>query len=267
MRRQTISAVLITKNVEDIIEQCLKSISWMDEIILIDSCSADRTVEIAKKYNAKVIVQPFGGDFGEERNLGNAHSTCDWIIQMDADEVMSQGLRCAIEKILNSGSKEYAGYKFRRKNFFLGHFMKYGGWYHYMPQFFRRGYGHFKGRVHHILELKGRMGQIDEDLEHYPFKDLAQFVDRQNRYTTMEAQEIFDLKGILPRKEVIYNLKWKPLKLFWKLYVKKKGFMEGLYGFVFSFLYAWVYFIKWAKYWALVEEAQKAKQNKERGFL
>jgi len=136
MPRETITAVILTKNVEGMIERCLKSILWMDEIILIDGGSVDRTLEIAKKYNAKVIVHPFSGDFGEERNLGNAYAVCDWIIQMDADEVMSAGLRRAIEEILNSNSREYVGYKFRRKNFFLGHFMKHGGWDHYMPQFF-----------------------------------------------------------------------------------------------------------------------------------
>ena len=260
--RQTISAVLITKNVEHIIERCLNSISWMDEIVIVDGCSSDRTVEIAKRYNAKIIIHPFGGDFGEERNMGAMHATGDWIIQMDADEVMSSGLRNALEKILSNDSGEYTGYKFRRLNFFLGHPMRYGGWYHYMTQIYKRGYGIFKGRVHHSLELKGKMGEIDEYVEHYPFENLEQFVERQNRYTSLEAQELFDLKGILPKNVIAYNLKWRPVKLFWKLYVKKKGFLEGFYGFIFSFLYAWVYFIKWAKYWAIVKDVQKTKQDK-----
>lgn len=254
MSRETITAVILTKNVEGIIERCLKSILWMDEIIIVDGCSADKTIEIAGSYGAKVITHKFNGSFAEERNLGIAHSTKDWIIQMDADEVMTEGLRVAIENILALKSTEYAGYKFLRKNYFLGHPMIHGGWHSYMTMFFKRGCGSFKGLVHETLELNGKMGVIKEDMEHYPFQSIAQFIDRQNKYTTLEARQILEQKGVLPEKEIFYNIKWKPLKLFWKLYIKKKGLIEGRYGFIFSIFYAWVHFLKWAKYWELTKK-------------
>ncbi len=251
MDRETITAVVLTKNVEDIIGRCLKSISWVDEIVVVDGCGTDRTVEIARRHNARVISHRFNDSFAEDRNLGIEHATKDWVIQMDADEVMTDGLAMAIQEMLGRRQKEYIGYKFRRKNYFLGHPMRYGGWYSYMPMLFRRGCATFKGRVHETLEFNGKMGVIDEDLDHHPFQSLSQFMDRQIKYTTLQARQLFEEKRDVSEKEIRYNLSRRPLKLFWKFYIKKAGFREGFYGFIFSVLYAWVHFMKWAKYWEI----------------
>ena len=254
MDRETITAVVLTKNVEDIIERCLKSISWVDEIIVVDACSTDRTAEIVKGHNAKLISHDFSGSFADDRNLGIKHATKDWIIQMDADEVMTDGLRRALENMLSLRQKEYTGYKFLRKNYFLGHPMKYGGWHSYMTMIFKRGCGIFRGRIHEVLELDGKIGVINEDMDHHPFQTLTQFMYRQNRYTTLQARQLLEQKGVFPEREIRYNLMCRPYKLFWKFYVKKIGFREGFYGFIFSILYAWVHFLKWAKYWELTKK-------------
>lgn len=124
-----------------------------------------------------------------------------------------------------------------------------------MTMFFRRGCGTFKGRVHERLELAGDMGVINENLDHHPFRNIAQFIDRQNRYTTLQARQLLE-EGVFSDKEIRYNLMQRPLKLFWKFYIKKMGFREGFYGFIFSVLYAWVYFLKWAKYWELTKKKE-----------
>jgi glycosyltransferase involved in cell wall biosynthesis len=253
MGREKLSVVILTKNEEDKIRKCLESVKWADEVILVDGFSTDRTADIAKECGAKVIQHKFEGDFGEERNIGIDNSSGDWILQLDADEVVTEGFKNKVTDILN-GNYRHTAYKFLRKNIFLGRFMRYGGWYHYSSHFFKKGHARYKGRVHHHLIADGEIAPLDVEIEHYPFASVADLITRQNRYTTIEAQEILELEGKLDEKKIRYNIKVKPVKLFWKFYVKKRGYREGMHGFVFSVLFAWVHFLKWVKYWELVRE-------------
>lgn len=251
--RKRLSVVIITKNIEDKIRNCLESIRWVDEIVVVDGFSTDKTTQICKEYNAKIIQHKFEGDFGQERNIGIDNCSGDWVLQLDGDEVVPQGLREEITKILKREDR-FVAYKFWRKNFFIGHCMRYGGWYHHSLHFFKKGFARYRGRVHHELIVDGEIGILDAEIEHYPFDNLSQFIAKQNRYTNVESKEIFDLRGVLNKKEILYNIKIRPVKLFWKLYIRKKGFKDGAYGFIFSVLFAWVHFIKWAKYWELVKD-------------
>ena len=252
-QRSTLSVVLLTKNEEARIARCLQSIRWVDEVVVVDGLSTDRTAEICRHYGAKVIPHPFSGDFGQERNVGADAAIGEWVLSLDADDVVSDELRQAILQVLTDGTT-HAAFHTRRKNNFLGHWMIHGGWYHYYPTLYRKAACRFEGRVHHLLKTTGTRGTLDAAVLHYPFTNLEQFVARQNRYTSLEGQELFDLQGVLDPKFVRYQLTWRPLKLFWKSYVKKQGFREGWYGLVFAILYAWVHFLKWAKYWELIRE-------------
>lgn len=258
--RERLSVVIITKNEEGKIPKCLESIKWADEVIVVDGYSTDRTVEICEKFGAKVIQHGFEGDFGKERNIGTDAASGDWILQLDGDDVVTHELRNRIEEILNN-ERPYVAYKFHRKNFFLGHFMRYGGWYHYYPHLYKKGFATYEGKVHHLLKVNSEIGVLEEAVEHYPFQNYEQFINRQNRYTSLEAKEMLDKDGVPDDRIMKYNLKIRPLKLFWKIYVKKMGFREGIYGLTFSVLYAWVHFIKWAKYWEAAREREKAKEK------
>jgi len=249
MQRARLSAVILTKNAEDCVRDCLESVKWADEIIIVDGYSTDSTVDICRKYTDRIIKSEFKG-FANERNLGIDNSTGDWILQLDADEVVTAALREAIGRILESPGP-YAGYKFRRKNYFLGHPMRYGGWYHYSAHFFKKGSAGYEGLVHERLKLNGEQGTIEAEVEHRPFQSMSQFISRQNRYTDYEAKDILAEKGILDKRTVLGNLYFKPTRLFWKLYIKKQGFREGKYGLIFSIMYSFVHFLKWAKYWEL----------------
>ncbi len=260
MDRQKLSVVILAKNEEKKIRNCLESVKWADEIVVVDGFSTDSTVDICKEYGARVVQHRFEGDFGEERNIGIDNSSGDWILQLDADEVVTEGFKTGVLEVLK-GEEKFVAYKFLRKNFFLGRFMRYGGWYHYSHHLFKKGFARYKGKVHHELIVDGETGVLNVEVEHYPFQDLAQLIARQNRYTTLEAGEILELRGRLDEKEIRYNVKVKPVKLFWKFYVKKKGFREGMHGFIFSVLFAWVHFIKWAKYWALVRKTDEQKES------
>jgi len=250
--RKRLTALLIVKNEEKRIGRCLESVKWADEIVVVDGYSTDKTIDICNEYNAKVVQHRFDGSFDTDCNLGIESSSGDWIIKLDADEVVTESLRKDIEKVLED-DKGYSAFKFKRKNFFLGHFMKYGGWYHYSLHFLKKGEARYKGHIHETLIVDGKIGQLEGDCEHYPFNSLSEFIERHNRYSGIEAKKILDSQGVLSLKVIMYNLKIKPLKRFWKFYVKKQGFREGIYGLIFSVLFAWVHFLNWAKYWELIK--------------
>src|SRR3989338_6091457 len=128
--KKNLTVVVPTKNEEDKIGRCLESVKWTYEIVIVDGYSKDRTLEIAKGYGAKIVQNRFDGNFDKERNLGIDNSTGDWILQLDADEVVTPELRRDIENIIET-APSFNAFKFRRKNYFLGHFMRYGGWYHF----------------------------------------------------------------------------------------------------------------------------------------
>ncbi|MBI3319471.1 MAG: glycosyltransferase family 2 protein, partial [Candidatus Omnitrophica bacterium] len=254
--RERLTILLLTKNEVGKLPQCLDSITWADEIVVVDGQSTDGTQAVARAYGATVIERPFSGSFAQERNAGLAVSTGDWVLQMDADETVSPELRTAIERLLVEGSP-HAALKVRRRNYFLGHQMRYGGWYHYNVALFRRTLVRYEGLVHERLTIDGTTGVLEADLLHRPFSSFEQFIDRQNRYTTLQAREFLqEDRGSSIR--LMHEVRVRPIKLWWKLYVKKQGFREGFYGVSFSILFAWVHFLKWAKYWEMkhVREAR-----------
>ncbi len=252
--RQTVSAVIMTMNCENLIEGTLKSVaSWVDEIVVLDGFSSDRTIEICRRYTDKVFQNKWDKKrFSTERNLGTSKATSDWCLHIDPDERATLEFRDEVLALLHNGSPHNA-YQFKKKNFFMGHWMKYGGWYHYSLHFFRRGKARYEGIIHESLKVDGSIGKIEAPVEHYPFTSFGQFIARHNWYSQKEAEEELEVKGVLPEKEIWYELKKKPLKRFIKFYIRKKGFLDGIYGLIFSVLYAWVHFLNWAKYWELIQ--------------
>lgn len=256
MIRETITAVVLTKNEERRIEKCLKSLTWVDEIVLIDGFSTDKTVEIAKRYNAKVYQHVMTEGFDAERNLGNAKAACDWILQLDADDVMTEEAKNKILEVLGKGDKGYAAYKTRRRTYFLGHFLRYGGWYHEFLCLFRKGKGVYSGRVHHVLKIDGRVGELGVDIEHYPFDSIEEVVHRFDFYTTIEAKEMLEKENIRDPGAIRSKIIWEPVKKLFKHYVRKKAYKDGIYGFMFSVLNGFYHFMRWSKYWVLVTKPQ-----------
>lgn len=253
--RQKLSVVVLTKNEEDIIVRCLESVKWADEIIVIDDESGDKTVEIAKRYTDKIISHPLNNNFSEQRNLGLDRASGEWVLQMDADERVTDGLREAIEAILKSGS-ENAVYRFRRSNNFCGRFLASGGEDAHRPQrLLRKGRARFSGgRIHEQLNIDGPIGDIDAVMEHYNFPDVSHYVATQDFYSGIEAAALYEKMGLIPSKKLRRELTWGPVKLFLKIYFKRKGFKDGMYGLIFAVLSAWRRFLIYAKYWELNKE-------------
>lgn len=254
MPKNTISVVIISKNEEDKITRCLESVKWADEIIVVDDLSTDRTVEICQKFGIKIISHKLQEDFSQQRNIGIDNATGNWILQMDADEIVPEELRKEIQKAISKNS-EFSGFQFRRKNFFLGHFMKYGGFYGpYSLKLFKRGKGRYVKQLHEELEIEGKVGIIDSDIEHYPFQSIAQSVERTNMYTTIGARLMKDENSLLDEKKIKYNLTIRPLKSFWKMYIKRRAYKDGMYGLLFSILFTFGPMLRWMKYWELVKK-------------
>ncbi|MCM8790563.1 MAG: glycosyltransferase family 2 protein [Candidatus Omnitrophica bacterium] len=253
MQKINVTVAVIAKNEEKNISRCLESVKWADDIVVVDGFSTDRTVEIAKSMGARVIQHRFTGSFADDRNAANDNAKYDWVLHIDADDVVTDDFRMKLAEVIarNDG---VVVYKFRRRNFFLGHSMDFGGFHHYIPNLVNRRYARYEGAVHETPIYKGNVGKIDADIDHHPFDTIEQFVSRQNRYSTIAAQKLLEKEGVLATKAIKKGLIGKSLKIFWKSYVKKQGYKDGLYGLVFAILFAFINFLKWAKYWELVKD-------------
>ena len=187
--RARLSVVILTKNEERRIARCLESVRWVDEVIVVDGMSTDRTVEICRDFGARVISHPFEGSFAQERNLGMEQAAGEWVLQIDADDVVTPEFRAGVERLLTT-PQPHDAFKFRRKSYLMGRFMRYGGWYHYLPNLVRRDAVRYVGDVHERPVVTGSIGILDADIEHHPCEALASFISRHNRYTSIQAQEL-----------------------------------------------------------------------------
>ena len=255
--RQKLTAVILTKNAAATLRPCLESVRWVDEVIVVDGGSTDGTCEMVRAEGAHLVTNTTSDDFAHLRNVGTDRAQGDRVLQLDAAEVVTPEFRRSLERLLREPTS-HAAYKFRRYNFFLGRRMRFGGWEHDSLHLFRKGLAHYEGRVHERLLVQGSIGRLEEGVNHFPFRSLEEFVDRQNRYTSLEARELFEKQPDPPESELRYQIQVKSAKLFWKLYVRKQGFREGMHGLIFCSLYAFVHLIKWGKYWELV---QLSKEN------
>ncbi len=250
-----LSVALATYNEEANIKPCLDAVvSWIDEIVIVDGGSTDRTVEFAKKYKARIIKTDNPPIF--HINKQKALDACkgDWILQMDADEIVTPELREEILSILRPKSSvispQINGYYIPRKNFFLGHWMRKGGQYpDYVIRLFKRGKGKFPSKsVHEQIEIDGKAGYLTNPLFHYTSRNIHEYWKKTLTYTSLEAQE---LKGKSVQVNFItyiqYNL-WKPMITFLLLFIRHKGFVDGLYGFLFALFSALHHPIAFWKY-------------------
>ena len=227
-----ISAYILTFNEEDKIENALESITWADEIVIADSFSTDRTLEIARRYTQRIEQIPFGG-FGKLRNEAVARCTHDWIFSLDADERCTPEAR---DEILETVARPDAAdaYLVPRRNRFLGRSIRHGGWYpdYRQPQLFRKGrLRYLEDPVHERYEVTGTLGRLQSPIRQIPYKDLAQSIAKWQRYSTLGAERL-ELRGV--RGSMGKGLA-HGLVSFLKIYVLRLGFLDGWAGFVIAF--------------------------------
>ncbi len=242
---ERITAVIIVKNEEHQIMDCLQSLGWVDEIVVVDTGSTDRTVELAGRFASRVCKIEFKG-YGDAKNYGVHMATGEWILSLDADERISPQLREEIEETLKrEGDRE--GYYIPRKPFFLGKPIFHGGWYPaYVLRLFKRGEGFFNSRkVHEDVKLSGRVAYLKNHILHYTDPNLSHYLDKLNSYTSLAADELFSRHQSFR----LFRLLCNPPFMFFKMYFFKLGFLDGMHGFLLAIFSTFHVFIKYAKLW------------------
>lgn len=238
---------VVAYNEEHNIGRCLRSVSWADEIVVVDSLSQDRTVEIAKEYTDRVYRHPWKG-YSTQKNLALSYTRCDWVLALDADEEVSEELKGSIQRVLKEEG-DCDGYEVSRRSFYLGRWIRHGGWYpDYQLRLFQRGRGRWKeAELHERVLVDGKVGRLRGDLYHYPYRDLSEHILKMDRYSAIAAQEMAR-KG---RRFRGWDLLVRPLFRVFSSYVLKAGFLDGVPGLVVALsgaAYAWA---KYAKLWEL----------------
>ncbi|MBI3398713.1 MAG: glycosyltransferase family 2 protein [Deltaproteobacteria bacterium] len=243
---QKLSVTIITLNEESNIRLCLESVKWADEILVSDSGSSDKTVEICKEYGAKVFIDQWLG-FGKQKNLIAGRAQNNWILNIDADERITPDLRAEIETALSNG--EYQGYYISRKNFFGDTWIRHCGWHpDYNLRLYRKDKGRFNERdVHEAVQIDAKAGYLKAPLEHYTYKNISDYLRRMDRYSTLAAEEM--LKN--GKSAGLLDLTFRPCFTFFKIFFLQKGFLEGYNGVILSGLYSAYTFSKYAKLWEM----------------
>lgn len=249
-----ISVAIATFNEEENIGPCLESVKWADEIIVVDGSSIDKTREIAKKLGAKVIKTTNKPMFHINKNMAIDACTGDWILQLDADERVTPELAAEMKKIAQKPIKKSIpiAYWIKRKNYFLGRFLKKGGQYpDPVIRFFKKGKARLPEKsVHEQMKVDGKVGWLKNDLIHLATPKFSRYLLRENRYATLEAADMFKKKlPISPFTIMIYII-IAPLRTFLSIFFRHKGFVDGWQGFVFALFsglhHAWA-FAKYCK--------------------
>lgn len=246
-----ISVIIIAKNQEDHIVPCLESVSWADDIVIVDSGSTDRTRERARSFTDRVFTIDWPG-FGAAKNYALDQARGDWVLSLDTDERVPAALREEILSVIQNPGP-FAGYRVPRKNYFGGRWIKRLGWYpDYILRLFRRDEGRFRERaVHEEVLVNGPVGNLQTPLDHYSYESVSDYIARQDRYARLAAQEMLR-EG---RRPLAGELAWRPLGHFFKLYVLRLGFLEGRLGYTLALLGSLYNFLKYYYLRELVAEA------------
>lgn len=247
-----ISGLVLTHNSEATLEECLESLQWVDEIVLIDDDSIDQTREIAKKYNAHILIRKLD-DFSSQRNFGLEKCTNEWVLVLDSDERISVELKKEIEFILSRPCIE-SGFQIPRKNLFMRIWIR-SLYPDYCLRLFRKAEARYQGAVHESLKINGITGELKNPFFHVSYRNIEEILQKTNHYTTLSAQELYK-KG---RKASLLDIILRPIHTFIKNYFIKRGFLDGIPGLILHILSGYCTFIKYTKLYFLSKEENKHK--------
>jgi len=251
-----ISAVVLTKNEEKNILPCIKSLWWCDEIIIIDDYSTDQTVRKIQsaswRTKLKIFKRCLNGNFASQRNFGLEKAKGEWVLFVDADERVTPALAAEIKKkILKTRCN---GFYLKRQDFWAGKWLKYGETGNIkLLRLGKKSTGKWERPVHEVWKIKGKIGILKNSLLHYPHQTVAEFVKDINFYTDLNAK-VFYQQGV---KVSFWQIFAYPLGKFFINYFWKKGFLDGLSGFVFALLMSFHSFLTRAKLWGLWQNYQR----------
>lgn len=246
--RDKISACVIVFNEEAKIRRCLQSLTWCDEIIVMDSFSTDRTVEIAREYTPHVYQHVWLGYVGQ-RNLIREKASYPWILYLDSDEEVSPGLRDEILSEFAVPDRKHLGYEFPRIVYFLGRWIKHGEWYPDVKlRLFHKEYGRTEGEEpHDRVYVRGPVKRLRNPIYHYTYDDLRDQNETLNRFSTITAQQKFVKESSFKRSDLLF----RPFFRFFKGYFMRLGFLDGMPGLIIAMTNGYGAFLKYAKLWEL----------------
>ena len=244
----SLSVVIITLNEETNLARTLPSVAWADEIVVLDSGSTDRTREVAESFGAKFFVEPWKG-FAAQKNSALAKANGDWILSLDADEEVEPALGQEIRDVL-AANPSLAGFSIPRKNFFLGRWMKHGGFYPDPKlRLFRRGAATFEERlVHEDAKLSGPFARLQHNLLHDSYPTLESYIEHMNRYSSLGAEMAVAKR---PGGFSLIDIVLRPKLTFLYNYLLRGGFLDGREGLLLHAYHATYVSWKYAKAWEL----------------
>lgn len=264
MPQPTYTAIVMTYNQENEIRDCLECIKWVDEIVIVDSHSTDRTLEICREYTDNIHVRDYQGT-ARTRNWAQSIATGDWILSVDPDEKWGPELCAEIrEKTEAPGSCD--GFDIPMKTYFAGTWLHNKYWYpRKFVRLLRRGHArHEVKEVHAMIEVDGETGELENPIDHYPYPDIATYFDKMNRYTSWEALDMYKRGVKLTWWD--FPVKWiaRLLLIPFRMFIKMEGYRTGLPGLVLSFLVSVYTFVLFAKYWEMTRQEGKPDYLMER---
>jgi len=238
-----LTVTVITLNEAAHITDCLASVAWADEILVVDSGSTDGTVDLARAAGARVIVRDWPG-YAAQKNFAASEASHDWILSVDADERVTPALAREIQAVLTS-DPVVAGYRIPRVTWHLGRWIRHTDWYpDYQLRLYDRRRARWRPRrVHESVETDGPYERLTAELQHYAYRDVAHHVETMERYTSLAAEQMH-AEG---RRAGVWSLTVHPLAAFLRNYVLKGGFLEGRPGLIISLMNARYVFLKFSK--------------------
>ena len=238
-----ISATIIACNEERNIARAIESLRCCDEIIVVDNGSIDRTVELAEKLGARVVEEAWHG-YSAQKNYATTQASYDWILSIDADEALSEGLEGEIWQIKKAGP-EFDAYTMPRLAQYLGRWIMHSGWYpDRKVRLFNRNKAKWVGDfVHESVQVSGKVGHLDGNLLHFTCTSLSEHLKTMDVYTTLAAQQIVTEGRTIGTAHLLLD----PLWTFWQTYLFKRGFLDGFEGLAIAYMAAFYNFMKYAK--------------------
>ena len=253
-----ISATVVCYNEEDNIERCLKSLLWADEIIVVDSFSTDRTVELCKKYTKRVYQREWPG-FIQQKSYAVSLAQYEWVFSLDSDEIVTEKLRDEILTRLSTDKDKINGYYVKRHSFYLGRWINHGGWYpDYKLRLFKKSEVVCGGEnPHDKYFVNGKTARLNGEIEHYTYRSISDQLSTIDKFSEISADGLFR-KG---SRFALVKMFFKPPVKFFETYVYKLGFLDGLAGFIISVLSSYYIFVKFAKLWEKRKFRSKTQFN------
>lgn len=245
-----LSVIIITQNEEKNIRDCLESVRWADEIIVVDANSSDSTVSICREFTDNIFEREWPG-FAAQKQFALDKATHDWVLSIDADERVTPELREEIQQILTEQNKTEDGYKIPRLSYFLGKEIRRSGWYPgYQLRFFRREKTKVStSRVHEGFLVNGSVGFLQSDLLHFTHPSVEESLKRMNRYSSLEALDRFERK----KKKTVrwYHFIVHPFSAFARQFFVHQGYRDGIPGFILALISGTVKMALYMKLWEL----------------